>query len=112
MRGIIGRCGNLKIMKILFLHGWQSVPGGAKPTFLSEVEIIDLRTFGKTNDHLKLFVRDSFSSFPFELISFYSAGKKSRLSKGQKIQVVYSVEVDRWGGSEKLRGKINYLARI
>jgi hypothetical protein len=23
-------------MKILFLHGWQSVPGGIKPTFLSE----------------------------------------------------------------------------
>ena len=23
-------------MKILFLHGWQSVPGGVKPTFLSE----------------------------------------------------------------------------
>src|SRR5438046_3105887 len=22
-------------MKILFLHGWQSVPGGVKPTFLS-----------------------------------------------------------------------------
>jgi hypothetical protein len=23
-------------MKILFLHGWQSIPGGVKPTFLSE----------------------------------------------------------------------------
>src|SRR4030095_13168821 len=23
-------------MKILFLHGWQSVPGGVKPTFLKE----------------------------------------------------------------------------
>lgn len=23
-------------MKILFLHGWQSVPGGVKPTFLRE----------------------------------------------------------------------------
>ena len=23
-------------MKILFLHGWQSVPGGVKPTFLSQ----------------------------------------------------------------------------
>jgi hypothetical protein len=23
-------------MKILFLHGWQSVPGGVKPTFLAE----------------------------------------------------------------------------
>jgi hypothetical protein len=24
------------IMKILFLHGWQSVPGGVKPTFLTQ----------------------------------------------------------------------------
>jgi len=23
-------------MKILYLHGWQSVPGGAKPTFLAQ----------------------------------------------------------------------------
>src|SRR5947199_688244 len=23
-------------MKILFLHGWQSVPGGVKPTFLTQ----------------------------------------------------------------------------
>ena len=23
-------------MKILFLHGWQSVPGGVKPTFLKD----------------------------------------------------------------------------
>jgi len=23
-------------MKVLFLHGWQSVPGGVKPTFLKE----------------------------------------------------------------------------
>jgi hypothetical protein len=23
-------------MKILFLHSWQSVPGGVKPTFLSQ----------------------------------------------------------------------------
>src|ERR1700730_11344848 len=23
-------------MKVLFLHGWQSVPGGVKPTFLTQ----------------------------------------------------------------------------
>ncbi len=23
-------------MRILFLHGWQSVPGGVKPTFLAQ----------------------------------------------------------------------------
>jgi hypothetical protein len=29
------RCEERAIMKILFLHGWQSVPGGVKPTFLA-----------------------------------------------------------------------------
>ena len=30
-------------MTILFLHGWQSVPGGVKPTFLAQHghEVID-----------------------------------------------------------------------
>src|SRR5579872_1625417 len=30
------RCKDRAIMRILFLHGWQSVPGGAKPTFLAQ----------------------------------------------------------------------------
>ncbi len=33
MRG--GRSYNAP-MKILFLHGWQSVPGGVKPTYLAQ----------------------------------------------------------------------------
>jgi hypothetical protein len=28
--------GRLGFMKILFLHGWQSVPGGVKPTYLAQ----------------------------------------------------------------------------
>jgi hypothetical protein len=31
-RGPFGTCP----MKILFLHGWHSVPGGVKPTFLAQ----------------------------------------------------------------------------
>ena len=32
-------------MKVLFLHGWQSVPGGVKPTFLAQhhYEVINPR---------------------------------------------------------------------
>ena len=43
---------------------------------------------------------------PIELISFGTAKKYSSLIKGQKIIVVYSIEIDRWNGYEKLRGKI------
>lgn len=28
--------GQVSLMKILFLHGWQSVPGGVKPTYLAQ----------------------------------------------------------------------------
>ena len=28
--------GSLGLMKILFLHGWHSVPGGVKPTYLKD----------------------------------------------------------------------------
>ncbi len=80
--------------------------GNPRPTFLSDVEILGVQTFGKTKDHLKMYVKDDSQQFPFELISFYSAKKMSGLSKGQKIQVVYNLDVDRWGGSEKLRGRI------
>jgi hypothetical protein len=35
-------------MKILFLHGWQSIPGGVKPTFLAQRghEVINPRLRG------------------------------------------------------------------
>src|SRR6202030_180508 len=31
-----GEGGSAPEMKLLFLHGWQSVPGGVKPTYLKD----------------------------------------------------------------------------
>src|SRR3954466_386353 len=31
-----GEGGPAPTMKVLFLHGWQSVPGGVKPTYLAQ----------------------------------------------------------------------------
>ena len=36
MPGMVGRQYSIHAMKILFLHGWQSTPGGRKPTYLKE----------------------------------------------------------------------------
>ena len=87
--------------------------GNPKPTFYSEVEILDVKSFGKSSDHLKILVKDASQQstinnyqLPIELISFGTAKKYSSLIKGQKIIVVYSIEIDRWNGYEKLRGKI------
>ncbi|MFH0979359.1 MAG: single-stranded-DNA-specific exonuclease RecJ [Candidatus Roizmanbacteria bacterium] len=74
--------------------------GNPRPLFLSETEITNAQLFGKTNNHLKIFVED------LELIGFNQGDKFQKLSRGEKIKVVYSLEVDRWNGREKLRGKI------
>src|SRR5205807_1720530 len=35
-RSVYAESDNCQPMKILFLHGWQSVPGGVKPTYLAD----------------------------------------------------------------------------
>ena len=37
-------------MKVLFLHGWQSVPGGIKPTFLA----IPLNLNSNLGNHVRI----------------------------------------------------------
>jgi len=84
--------------------------GNLEPRFISSVKILDAKIFGKTNTHLKVIVNDPIShSFPMELIGFGKAKEFATLSKGQKRQIVYSLEIDRWGGREKVRGRIIYL---
>lgn len=81
--------------------------GNPRPIFYSEAKLIDAKLFGKTNNHLKLFVKDpDKDSFPLELISFSNGDQFSKFSRGQKINIVYSLEIDRWGGGEKVRGKL------
>ncbi len=74
--------------------------GNPKPTFYSEGVLTGTQLIGKTQKHLKIFVDG------FEFIAFNQADKFKELSRGQKIKVVYNLEVDRWGGREKLKGKI------
>ncbi|MDH7476506.1 MAG: single-stranded-DNA-specific exonuclease RecJ [Microgenomates group bacterium] len=104
--------------------------GNPRPTFYSRAEVVDAKVFGNKNEHLKIFVRNpiiyssgnsgepsgnSRSSFNsrqartingLELISFYAADQFPTLSRGQIIDVVYTLEIDRWEGKEKVRGKI------
>lgn len=81
--------------------------GNPNPIFNSEVELIDAKLFGKTQTHLKIFVKDTQgASFPLELIAFSAAEKFAQLSRGMKLNIAYNLEVDRWTGTEKLRGKI------
>jgi len=77
--------------------------GNPKPTFYSEGVLTGAQLLGKTNAHLKIFVDG------FELIAFNQADKFKELSRGQKISIVYTLEIDRWNGREKLRGKVTFF---
>jgi len=87
--------------------------GNPQPTFFSRVVINGAQFFGKQNNHLKIFVKDialgsriNNLGSPLELIAFNAADQFTKLSRGQTIDVVYRLEIDRWGGKEKLRGKL------
>ena len=77
--------------------------GNPKPTFFSEGILTGTQLLGKTNAHLKIFVDG------LELIAFNQAEKFKELSRGQKIKIVYTLEIDRWGEKERLVGKVILL---
>lgn len=81
--------------------------GNLQPTFYSEVVLIEAKLFGKKNEHLRLYVKDHKKNmYPLELIAFGKAEIYTTLSPGMKMNIVYSVEINRWGGSEKVQGRL------
>lgn len=86
--------------------------GNPKPIFYSESVLNGAQVFGKTQKHLKIYVSDqslTTNHQSLELLAFNQADKFKDLSRGQKIKIIFSLEIDRWGGREKLRGKVNEL---
>ncbi|MCS6956507.1 MAG: hypothetical protein NZM02_01510, partial [Patescibacteria group bacterium] len=87
--------------------------GNPQPVFYSEAVIFDAKIFGKKNEHLKIWVKDEnlSSNLKFqisnclELIAFNQSSLFSSLSRNQKIKIVYTIEIDRWGDKEKIRGR-------
>ncbi|MBI2641684.1 single-stranded-DNA-specific exonuclease RecJ [Candidatus Roizmanbacteria bacterium] len=87
--------------------------GNPQPTFYSETEVLYAKIISKNQDHLKIYLKDPNSNgFPIEFIAFSAAKEFYKLSRGQKINVVYSLYIDRWGGGEKLRGRIIHFQII
>ncbi len=85
--------------------------GNPQPVFLSRVEIMDAKLFGKKQEHVKIYVKDpGENSFPLELISFYNSNLFMKLSPGQVTDVVYSLLIDRWNGRENVRGKLLFIS--
>lgn len=84
--------------------------GNPKPIFYSEAQVMDAQLMGKSRDHLKVYVKDpAKGSFPIEMIAFSAADKIKGLSKGKKAIVVYELEINRWGNTERLQGKLKHI---
>ena len=83
--------------------------GNPEPKFLSEVEIVSARFFGKKNDHLKIFGKDSSTKEPFEFIYFGGAQTFFKLSREKKARIVYTLEKYSWRGKESVRGRVKYI---
>lgn len=77
--------------------------GNPRPIFYSEGILTGAQLLGKTQKHLKIFVDG------LELVAFNHADKFKELSRGQKINIVYGLEINYWGNRERLNGKINFM---
>lgn len=84
--------------------------GNPHPKFISDVMVVDKKLFGKKYEHIKLIVKDADSySFPLEMLAFYKNEEYKNIEKGQKLQIVYELDINKWNGRETLRGRILYI---
>lgn len=74
--------------------------GNPVPTFLSRgVEVLERRTMGNGGEHLRLKLRQD--GTVWDGVGFRLGSYLSELSS--LVDIVYNLEVDRWGGKEQLR---------
>ena len=70
------------------------------PVFLSHgVEVVDCHTMGSNGEHLRLKVKQG--NMVWDGVAFRLGNYLAEVSS--PLDIVYNVEVDRWGGQEKLR---------
>lgn len=94
-------------MKILFLHGWQSVPGGVKPTFLGEhgCEVINPKL---DDDDFEAAVRTAQSAFdqhkPDCVVGSSRGGAVAlNMQSGAKPLVLLCPAWKKWGTVQTLK---------
>ena len=74
--------------------------GNPVPMFLSRgVEVIEWRTMGNTNDHLRMRLKQGGSVW--DCVAFRLSNHHEEFAP--RIDIVYNLEVDNWNGRNKLR---------
>jgi len=74
--------------------------GNPNPSFLSrQVEVTDCRTMGANGEHLRLRLRQD--GFTWDGVAFRAGEYLKEVSS--PLDIVYNLEVDDWGGQQRLR---------
>jgi single-stranded-DNA-specific exonuclease len=74
--------------------------GNPAPTFLSQrAEVVDCRTMGSNGEHLRMKLKQG--GMVWDGVGFRLGGYLAEVSS--HLGIVYNLEVDRWGGEERLR---------
>jgi single-stranded-DNA-specific exonuclease len=74
--------------------------GNPVPMFLSQgVEVLERRTMGNSGEHLRMKLRQG--GTVWDCVAFRLANHQAELSP--RLDIVYNLEVDNWGGKKQLR---------
>ncbi len=74
--------------------------GNPVPSFLSRgVEVLERRTMGNNGEHLRMKLKQGGTTW--DSVAFRLGNHQSEFAP--RIDIVYNLEIDRWGGKEQLR---------
>src|SRR3569623_781936 len=94
-------------MKILFLHGWNSVPGGTKPTFLSRhgFEVINPKLPDEDFDEAVRIAQSEFDRHAPEVVVGSSRGGAGAMNidGGAARLVLLCPAWKRWGAAKAVK---------
>jgi len=79
-----------------------------EPIFLTRNLVVrEIKTVGNTSQHIKLFLSPSnHSPKVFEAIGFNLSEANSHLKVGDKVDIVFNLQVDNWNGNKKIQLKL------
>ena len=89
--------------------------GNPQPTFVTkDITIEDMRLVGADGRHVKLRLKQvtrntSHVTSSFDAIAFGMGERSSQFHIGDAVDIVYTIDEDRWDGNNKLQLKIKDL---
>jgi hypothetical protein len=94
-------------MKILFLHGWRSVPGGVKPTFLAQHghEVINPQLHDEDFDEAVRIAQEEFDKYKPDVVvgSSRGGGVAMNINSGSAKLVLLCPAWRRWGAVKTVK---------